>query len=487
MKINLLLRVVLVLQAAFFFFPLYSQQTSVNQKSKSNNFLDGWYEGIGEAVSIKKYGNQENTSDSESVLRYAIQKIFDKPDEDYVSRTTKMDISGIEDQTMVYSVDGEDFTITFDAPMRKQSPESWLEWAYLPDVEEEKPHFLWGFYTELELNFSKPVCLFGMEVATGYYGTFPITLELYNNTTLIGKVTRTVVDLAALFAVEVPGEIPVTRAVIKVPFSAFGVGIANLRFSDKCDMAPSGIIVHPRSVSVCQGGSHTFSVSAEGEDLIYQWYKGNNKIFGANASTLTITDASYEDYDQYYVMIKDGISTFYSNRVTLWVADPLPNILAFSKFPEVVYPNQSYTMKLAGYMGVTNYSWKFSNVMAGFAQQDTKVNENTFVTSATPRIGTVYVELEHVCGNRTLSKRTEFYPTGLEEVRSNTLQVYPNPTADVVKISGCNSELQLYNMSGVLLGSYLPNDGTAEINLSHFSKGIYLIKCNGKLYKVIRK
>ena len=488
MKINLLFRTTAILSVLFLFSLPSNSQTKAGSKNKNPDFLEEWHAGVGEVISAKKSGRDASSESVQPVLRSGIQKIFDRPDNDYIAGTVRLDVSEIEKDVMVYSVDGDDFTVTFDAPMRKQNPGSWVEWAPLPGVEDTDPHFLWGFYTSLELNLSRPVCVFGLEIAAGYYGAFPITLELYNHSTLIGKINRNVEDVAYLFAAEVPGEIPVTRAVIKVPWGTYGIGIANIRFSDKCEMTSSGISGQPQSVSVCKGGNHTFMVSAESENPTYQWYKGNNKISGANKNTLTITNASYEDYDQYHVVIKDGASTFISNRVTLWVTDPLPEVLKFAKFPEPILPNKSYQVKLAGYSGVTNYSWTYSSNFAKFAKNSTASNENTLVVSNIARGGVITVELEHVCGNRLMASTVSSkYPMGVENVQSDKVQIYPNPATDMVKISGCNSEVKLYNAAGTLLGTYLANNGVAEIDLSRLVKGVYLVKCDGNTYKIIKK
>ena len=491
MKINLLLRTAFTLSVLFCFsLSSVSQQIDVKQKSRNDKFLEEWYAGINEAVFAKKYDNKdEDLSESlQPILRSGIQKIITRPDVAYIAGTTKINVSEIAGESMVYSVDGDDFKVTFDAPVKKYNPDAWVEWGNLPDVEDANPHFLWGFYSQLELNLSRPVCVFGMEIATGFYGKYTVSYELYNHSTLIGKITRDIVDVASLFAVEVPAEIPITRVVIKVPWGAYGIGIANIRYSDKCKIAPSGISTQPQSVSVCKGGSHTFMSNGEGEELTYQWYKGNNEIPGANKNTLTITNASYNDYDQYYVVIRDGSYTFISNRVILWVTDPLPAILKFAEFPEPISPGESYPVRLAGYAGVTNYSWDYSNNFAKFAASNTTSNENTLIVSDLARGGVITVELEHVCGNRLMASTVSSkFPMGVENVQSAKVQIYPNPATDMIKVSGCNSEVKLYNATGVLLGTYPANNGTAEIDLSRFVKGVYLVNCDGNTYKIIKK
>ena len=54
-------------------------------------------------------------------------------------------------------------------------------------------------------------------------------------------------------------------------------------------------------------------------------------------------------------------------------------------------------------------------------------------------------------------------------------QVYPNPTAGIINLKNLNTQkLSLYDISGKLIKEF--EGGTSQIDLTNFSKGMYLIK-----------
>lgn len=67
--------------------------------------------------------------------------------------------------------------------------------------------------------------------------------------------------------------------------------------------APPEITHQPANVTVCQGGSATFSVQAKGNGLLYQWRKNGAGIPNANSATLLINNASSGDVGKYDVVI----------------------------------------------------------------------------------------------------------------------------------------------------------------------------------------
>ncbi|MBD3583989.1 hypothetical protein HC229_15855 [Flavobacterium sp. D33] len=67
--------------------------------------------------------------------------------------------------------------------------------------------------------------------------------------------------------------------------------------------------------SVCDGGTVSFSVAADGGDLTYQWFNGSTplanagNISGANTPTLTINPATMASASNYHVVITNGCGT----------------------------------------------------------------------------------------------------------------------------------------------------------------------------------
>jgi hypothetical protein len=66
---------------------------------------------------------------------------------------------------------------------------------------------------------------------------------------------------------------------------------------------------NPRTQSVDENQLVTFSISASGGDLVYQWRKDGQSILGATQSTLIIASASVSDYGVYDVVVSNSESS----------------------------------------------------------------------------------------------------------------------------------------------------------------------------------
>ncbi|MDR1369186.1 MAG: T9SS type A sorting domain-containing protein [Dysgonamonadaceae bacterium] len=255
---------------------------------------------------------------------------------------------------------------------------------------------------------------------------------------------------------------------------------------------------------VCAGGSHTFEIEAEGDNLTYEWYYGNERIKGASGNTYTITNAEFRDYERYYVIVRsqpgDHRSSIYSKNVRLWVADQLPESLQFTEFPSPAITGNTYRIKLAGYPDVTQYVW-------GYRVQNTDTqNDGVTFSPATGGVGKnetlatfgalsagqglLTVTLTHPCGTREATQAIVVqYPTGVEQVAEQAVRVSPNPTAGIIKVSGTKSNqiIRIVDIAGSLKGAYPAQDGETTIDLAGFTKGIYLVHYGGKTCKVVKQ
>ena len=77
--------------------------------------------------------------------------------------------------------------------------------------------------------------------------------------------------------------------------------------------------IQPVGNVICPGASHTFTTSATGTNVTYQWYKGTTAISGANLNTYTISNASAGDAGNYTVIAKGECGEVRSTMVTLVV------------------------------------------------------------------------------------------------------------------------------------------------------------------------
>ena len=74
------------------------------------------------------------------------------------------------------------------------------------------------------------------------------------------------------------------------------------------------ITTHPQANNVYADTNHTFSVTAEGKYLTYQWKKNGTDLPGETNATLTITDANATLHDgNYSVVVSNEVGSMESN------------------------------------------------------------------------------------------------------------------------------------------------------------------------------
>lgn len=102
------------------------------------------------------------------------------------------------------------------------------------------------------------------------------------------------------------------------------------------DIAPY-ITANPRSKSVPDGSSTSFSIEAVGQEpMTYTWYHNGSEINGSNSSTLELNNISADQTGEYYVEITNAIGKSVSKTVTLDVRYRSPFYAEPIKLPGVV-------------------------------------------------------------------------------------------------------------------------------------------------------
>lgn len=124
-------------------------------------------------------------------------------------------------------------------------------------------------------------------------------------------------------------------------------------------LVPPSITSQPASISVNEGNSASFSVTATGSaPLQYQWQKNLVDMPGAFGSTYTLPSASLSDQgSQFRCRVSNTIGQVYSSSATLSVTPALqpPVITSFTVLPHDITLGQSATLAW-GVTGATQLS-----------------------------------------------------------------------------------------------------------------------------------
>ena len=96
------------------------------------------------------------------------------------------------------------------------------------------------------------------------------------------------------------------------------------------------ITAQPQPLTVYADSNVSYSVSAEGKYLTYQWRKDGVDLAGETNATLTLTDANSTQHDgNYSVVVSNDFGSVESNDVEILVSDALMNgLIGWWKFDE---------------------------------------------------------------------------------------------------------------------------------------------------------
>ena len=146
-------------------------------------------------------------------------------------------------------------------------------------------------------------------------GTAPFTYQWKKNGTDIEGVTTSshTTDATAIGDSGAVFTVVVTNSVGSVTSSGAALTV------NAAVVAPA-ITTQPTSLDVAPGNTATFTVTATGTTLIYQWKKGGTDIPGATSSSYAISNTTSANDGVYSVVVSNSAGTVTSSNATLTVA-----------------------------------------------------------------------------------------------------------------------------------------------------------------------
>lgn len=228
-------------------------------------------------------------------------------------------------------------------------------------------------------------------------------------------------------------------------------------------IASPRITVQPQDLDVCTGGSLTLSLSAEGDNIRYSWYR-NGEYLGNNSPTYTAPTVASDYAGQYNCVIASelGCPTAYSDTVTVVVGttpaiswQPTPAVMALCE-------GEAYDLTMTATGDGIHYQWyNNGNPLAG------QTTSNLHIENVTrSNDGVFYCIVSNAC----------------DDVASNQAHLTVNNAPDMTlgpDLNPCRGESVVLGPQGDdVYGHYSWNFGTYgyQATLSTNLSGTYILE-----------
>lgn len=253
------------------------------------------------------------------------------------------------------------------------------------------------------------------------------------------------------------------------------------------------------STSACVGGSVSFSATATGSDVTYQWRNGTvnltngGNISGATSATLTINPVDISDASANYNVVVTGACSASVNplSVSLLVFDAPVIVSQPINQVSCIGTSASFSVTASG-IGLT-YQWRKGTTnlvnggnISGATSATLTINSvNTFDVASNYNV-VVKGACSTTTGTSANASLVLCNPTGVAPskvgMNSDAVNIYPNPSKDVINIDIVaakqlqNAELKLYDgLGAVIINTPLTNKSTI-VKTTNIPSGIYFYK-----------
>ncbi len=193
------------------------------------------------------------------------------------------------------------------------------------------------------------------------------------------------------------------------------------------------IASQPADAAACIGSSMSFSVSASGGALSYQWTKDGTALAGATNATLTINSVSAADAGVYTVSVRNSCGVTGSSVARGSIAPP--PVITTQPVSQTVGLNAVFSLSVtAAGSGTLQYQWKLNGANIPGATNATLTVSGTTKDNA----GSYTCEVSSECGTATSNAATIVITStsvvDAEQLGFSLMNPEPNPVADFATI-----------------------------------------------------
>ena len=244
----------------------------------------------------------------------------------------------------------------------------------------------------------------------------------------------------------------------------------------------------------------TENVSSNGETEFHHIMM--KMLDNAEGNDLNITAGEYKRFEFSYDMSSTHVEDINDLEVALWLQDIESKEIINSRFAyeytEHVYPVQNMTLEEDG----SNYlviSWEAPqnenasgyNIYVNNELVAENISELSYQHPLS-EAGFYVVEVVALYDDKSSVGvvKTIDAELNISENTDVSINIYPNPAKDLVKlsvVSGQQSAVRIYNVLGMMVDEIEMNSNEIEINVSEYKSGIYFINVETSNGNIIKK
>ena len=162
-----------------------------------------------------------------------------------------------------------------------------------------------------------------------------------------------------------------------------------------------------------------------------------------------------------------------------------------SMLSDIIYTADGHTFQLTAESASPWGNYWMYNINGAAAQEmfnTQQVNNGDFVKWGDPNSG-IMIDSANWGYVWTTTVTPVSVPTvGIDDVKVAIEALWPNPTTDVVNVSiNRPVKAELYDLNGRSMAAFNLHEGTNVISLAHLNAGVYMLRAEGTVMKVVKK
>jgi hypothetical protein len=239
------------------------------------------------------------------------------------------------------------------------------------------------------------------------------------------------------------------------------------------------LLSQSNDTTLCTGKSVTLQASAQGYQLVYNWYKDNSLYQSGSSNVIDFPSPVPDNSGVYQCVIKSACGTITSENINLTIL-PLTAVKKLSPDTEVAFGGEA-VLEVNPEGDQVTFKWQKDGIMLANGTDSLFLIQD----ADTKDIGLYNVTLQGTCGTIISDSIYVFVKRTNPDIITDVF-VWPTVTSDEFNIAPDNDAsytVRLYNTMGQLMKELTGCKYQVTLNVSQMPGGVYILSVFNKNYR----